>query len=129
MTPFSHVEIPVKPETEQPNKPKMPRFAAPEIRPAVSKSSGEPKYKAASEFFNPNGEQSDQGQLEDYGFSDRAHGERRDSGRSNFGGLDLHRHTEPETISECVSDGPATASSDEPVPVQLNVTVTFRLNQ
>jgi len=29
----------------------MPTSAASEIRPAVSKSSGEPKYKAASEFF------------------------------------------------------------------------------
>jgi len=51
MTPSGHVEIPVKPETEQPSKPKMPTSAAPEIRPAVSKSSGESKYKAASEFF------------------------------------------------------------------------------
>jgi periplasmic protein TonB len=51
MTPSSHVEIPVKPETEQPSKPKMPTSVAPEIRPALAKSSGEPKYKAASEFF------------------------------------------------------------------------------
>jgi hypothetical protein len=29
----------------------MPTSVAPEIRPAVSKSSGEPKSKAASEFF------------------------------------------------------------------------------
>src|SRR6266481_9408820 len=51
MTPSSHLEIPVKPETGQPSKPKMPTSVAPEIRPAVSKSSGEPKYKVATEFF------------------------------------------------------------------------------
>jgi hypothetical protein len=51
MTPSSPAEIPVRPETEQPSKPKMPTSAASEIRPAVSKSSGEPKYEAASEFF------------------------------------------------------------------------------
>ena len=51
MTPSSHVEIPVKPENEQPSKPKVPTSVAPEIRSAVAKSSGEPKYKAASELF------------------------------------------------------------------------------
>ena len=29
----------------------MPTSVAPEIRPALAKSSGEPKYKAAGEFF------------------------------------------------------------------------------
>jgi periplasmic protein TonB len=51
MTPSTHVEIPVKPETEQPSKPKTLTSAVPEIRPAVSKSAGEPKHKAAGDLF------------------------------------------------------------------------------
>ncbi len=48
MTPSTHVEIPVKPETEQPSK---PRTLTARIRPAVSKSSGETKSKAAGDLF------------------------------------------------------------------------------
>lgn len=51
MTPSSHVEIPVKPETEQPSKSKTLTSAVPEIRPTASKSASEPKYKAAGDLF------------------------------------------------------------------------------
>ena len=51
MTPSSHVEIPVKPETEQPSKSKTLTSAVSEIRPAASKSASEPKYKAAGDLF------------------------------------------------------------------------------
>ena len=51
MTPSTHVEIPVKPEAEQPSKPQTLTSGAPEIRPAVSRSAGQIKYKAAGELF------------------------------------------------------------------------------
>jgi periplasmic protein TonB len=51
MTPSTLVEISVKPETEQPSKPKTLTSGAPEIRPAVSKSSGETKLKPAVDLF------------------------------------------------------------------------------
>jgi protein TonB len=50
MTPSTHVEIPVKPETEQPSKPRTLTSGAPEIRP-VAKSSGETKFRAAGDLF------------------------------------------------------------------------------
>ena len=51
MTPSSRVEIPVKPETAQPSKPKTLTSGGPKIRPAVSRSAGEIKYKAAGDLF------------------------------------------------------------------------------
>jgi periplasmic protein TonB len=51
MTPSTHVEIPVKPETEQPSKSKTPTSGTREIRPAVPQSARQPKYKAAGELF------------------------------------------------------------------------------
>ena len=51
MTPSSHVEIPVKPETEQPGRPETLTPSALETRPAVSKSTGAAKYQAAGELF------------------------------------------------------------------------------
>lgn len=51
MTPSSHVEIPVKPETEQPSKSETPAAAAPAIKAAVSKSASEAKYKPAGRLF------------------------------------------------------------------------------
>jgi hypothetical protein len=51
MTPSTPAEIPLKPETEQPSKAKMLASGAPEIRPAVSKSSGETKLKPAVDLF------------------------------------------------------------------------------
>jgi periplasmic protein TonB len=51
MTPSTHAEIPVKPETEQPGKPRTLASGAREIRPAVSKSSGETKLKLAVDLF------------------------------------------------------------------------------
>lgn len=51
MTPSTQIEIPVKPETEQPSKPRTLTSGGPEIRPAVSRSASEIKYKAAGDLF------------------------------------------------------------------------------
>ncbi len=51
MTPSTHLEIPVKPETEQSSKPRTLTSGGPEIRPAVSRSAGETKFQAAGNLF------------------------------------------------------------------------------
>jgi hypothetical protein len=53
MTPSSHLEIPVKPETEQPSKPQIPTSVAPEINPRRQKVPANRDTMQPASFFNP----------------------------------------------------------------------------